>query len=590
MNKRFLHFVLTILVFGLGLSSCGTGTTGGSGAETQASLPISEEAGFTISSPDAQGLVTIAGSEAVPAGATIIADVNAATGLNLAPLRFLADIMIPSAAASDCSSALEGLSECPDVNGDEKCYFTADTEGSASFQVPADVGDSITISYLDPTTCVETEVFEDAEVDNDTPSLGMFALDAAFDEDNGIVYAIGIRSSEDATVPFTYVYSAVDAATREVAAEEELSPSNSLVGIPENIFHYSSQNGRGFFFIDGSDSIVIADVTDSTSGLPSFDQFVGIDGSESADPDGDLDYLGAQDFDAASEPACRTDLPEGTESYTRVFYTDDTSLFVQEFADAIDAVTPFVVSFSVTSSDASAMDVVDVSYFHAGASDEEFVDVVLGIQTVDADTSLYYYFRVNRSTLVSTLCGGFFQFNLDDAVSLDTFPDDGNVHYELFEAETNGTLTDYLAIFNPSLQEFKLINRDDTSQCCDHLSYDIESATMTFTAADSAGTSDESTLSLQGSIKAFIPVENTQTGSSELFLLSDAFGGSDFYLDPIDASVFEPEEPMLALYPLDMFYNASANEIIAVDLGLLDSGEAASVVRFYPLDDPTASE
>jgi hypothetical protein len=575
-----------MLVFGLGLSSCGTGTTGVNGAETQASLPISEEAGFTISSPNAQGLVTIVGSDAVPDGATIIADVNASTSLNLSPLRFLADLMIPTAAASDCSSALEGLSECPDVNGEGKCYFVADAEGDASFQVPADVGDTIAISYLDPSTCVETDVFEGAEIDDDTPSLGMYALDTAFDDENGRVYAIGIRTSDDTTTPFTYVYSVVDATTREVAAEEEISLSDSLVGIPEHVFFFPSQGGRDFFFIDGSDGVLIADATDATAGLPSFVEFTGVNGSESTDPDGDLDYLDAQDFDTATEAACRTDLPEGTESYTRIFYTDGVNLFVQEFADIIDDVAPRMVSLSVTAS--VAMDIADVSYFHVGTSEDEFAEIILGLQDVDAGTLLYYYFRANRSTFVSTLCGGLFEFNLDEGVSLDSLPDDDGARYKRFTADQDGITTHYLGIFNPTLQEFNFVNRDSAADCCDHLTYDVETATMTRTTATAIA--EEFTLDLQSYIKAFVPIENPLTGTSEVFLLADGFGGSDFFLDSLEDSVFEPEDPMLALYPLDVFYNELTNELIAVDLGLLDSGEVASIVRFYPVNDPTASE
>lgn len=576
-----------MLVFGLGLSSCGTGTTGISGAETQASLPISEEAGFTISSPNAQGLVTIVGSDAVPDGATIIADVNASTGLNLSPLRFLADLMIPNAAASDCSSALEGLSECPDVNGEGKCYFIADAEGDASFQVPADVGDTVTISYLDPSTCVETDVFEGAEINDDTPSLGMYALDATFDDENGRIYAIGIRATDDTNVPFTYVSSVVDATTREVIAEEEASQNDLLVGTPEHIFFFSSQGGRDFFFIDGSNGILMADATDATAGLPSFVEFTVVNSSESTDPDGNLDYLDAQDFDAATETACRTDLPEGTESYTRIFYTDGVNLFIQELADIIDDVAPRMVSLSVTAS--VAMDIADVSYFHIGTSEDEFSEIILGLQDVDAGTLLYYYFRANRSTFVSTLCGGSFEFNLDEAVSLeDTLPDDDGARYKRFTVDQDGITTNYLGIFNPSLQEFKFVNRDSTADCCDHLAYDVETATMTRTTATAIP--EEFTLDLQSSIKAFVPIENPLTGTSEVFLLADGFGGSDFFLDSLEDSVFEPEDPMLALYPLDVFYNELTNELIAVDLGLLDSGEAASIVRFYPVNDPTASE
>lgn len=607
MNKISFSFLraLALSLSFLLTTACGAGgITGGSGAETQASLPISEDAGFTISSPNAQGLVTVIGAnDAVPAGATIIADVNAATSFNLAPLKKLANLLIPSASASDCASALEGLSECPDVNDEGKCYSVANAAGASSFQIPAGVGDRVTITYLDPDSCVETEVFEGAEIDDDTPQLSMFAIDSSFDRENGVLYAIGLRlTDEDDSQVLNYVFNTVNASTREVT-ESVFEPDDSLIGFPSEVQYFGTQEGDGYVVLDGSDGIAIAKVPDTATGTVAATEYVILSSTSN------LDFLSSHDFVAAASGSACT-LSAINDAYTRVFYTDGPDIYFQEFMGDLEStedtletrdddgelvsIEPIRVTLSVHDPDSEIThSVASVAHFMQAG---DAFNLVLKIGT---EESTFYFFRIPISDVSTSLCAGILSLSIDDdAQFLEHFPDSEDTSYFSTDlAHDNGDTRSYLGIFNPELQMIKLLDRDSPT-CCDstQMAYDEASSTMSVMQVSAVGEEDEGDSfvfpDFSGAIKRAVPVANGATGTDELFFLADSFGGSKFFFDPLaqDTSAFATGNPFLTLLPLEVFYNPGTSELVTVDLGLSDSAGVSSFVRFFPVNDPVSGE
>lgn len=167
MRNRYSSLLYRTWLGGLGLCLAllllGSCSTGGS-ALPQASIPAPSaqcDGGgdcITVSSPNTQGLVTVTASAgAVPDSAVVIIGVEG-TSPQLAFLFSLFDPLIPLAHAQPlCESELP---ECSEDAFDGQCQVTAGTDGSFRVRIPAELGEQINISYIDPNTCAEVETLD----------------------------------------------------------------------------------------------------------------------------------------------------------------------------------------------------------------------------------------------------------------------------------------------------------------------------------------------------------------------------------------------------------------------------------------------
>lgn len=169
-------------------------------AAPQTSIPLPENDPVSISGPDANGLVTLtSGANSNLANAKLIVSVNSPTATSQKIETLLSlnvfDVLISTASAqSECSTGL--TTTCPTLDNNQQCEATANADGSFSIEVPATASDSISASYLDPSTCEEILLIDNESIPTDVVTLSFEAkmiewensLDSLFiyGEDNGV--------------------------------------------------------------------------------------------------------------------------------------------------------------------------------------------------------------------------------------------------------------------------------------------------------------------------------------------------------------------------------------------------------------------
>lgn len=615
---RLLAFMLAIAC----TTSCGVGGTTNS-AETQASLPISEtenSAGVSFSSPNSLGLVTVTGNDAVPSGATVVVDVNTATSFLRDGFRRVANFVIPSANAATCESALP---TCPDVDVDEKCQYTADTEGDFSLQIPADLGDSISVSYLDSTSCQEVDVVDESTVDSDTPVLGLIATGADFDNVNSILYVLGYDVQDDFTMTttITSISSLDNSLLSATPTDSEIATSS-----PEHLAIFSDDGENKYLAVDFDDGTAVGLLTDPATGSLDDISWIFIENNSSTLP---LSFLTAARFSTASDSVPCTAIPDQTaDTFTRLFFTDGQSLFYVEFAGLIsnadsayfrDGSSTAATTFEAIQIPLLFQDGVsdprspnDVNYLNF-KSDLTYLSANFGESSSVQD---YYFFRLPRLTQSDVCSGTGITLNDVDSLSLGshTFSDlditlpQFDTISEQESIATGGETSNFFTAFFPDDQTIYYVETDAQGDCCYRREMAYDSATQILSAntygaiSESLDEATENTLTTLGAgqIKRAISVVPEASGQNGMFFVGDLYEGSAFF-DGRENSLnagLEPEDPLYALFPRAGFYDISNNQIIVLDLQVgsdsiefIESGTASSgtnistFVRFYQLND-----
>ena len=150
---------------------------------------------ITVSSPNSSGLVTVAGAAgAVPDSA--IVEITLASSSSWLELF---DSFCPSAYASSCSS---NLAVCSTDQTSGSCQLTANDDGSFFTQIPASLTDTISIIYIDPSTCRTSQVFESV-VSSAIVALALEGKAMTYSKSAGLGYIFAVTNSGDGRAVYT---------------------------------------------------------------------------------------------------------------------------------------------------------------------------------------------------------------------------------------------------------------------------------------------------------------------------------------------------------------------------------------------------
>lgn len=161
--------ILLLLAFAGVLSACGSTE---SGILPQATIPLPKEdedghEGIVVSTPDSLGYVTISGtSDLVSQDMLLVTQVVETSS----DIKALVDdsAELDSDGAQEAEDALEEatagcgkeLPTCPELDSDGLCQHEAEDDGSFYFTVPAQVSDTVKLSYQNLSTCESGDVAE----------------------------------------------------------------------------------------------------------------------------------------------------------------------------------------------------------------------------------------------------------------------------------------------------------------------------------------------------------------------------------------------------------------------------------------------
>lgn len=574
-----------ICVLGIFLSNC-TGTS--NQALPQASLPIPSNdgsGGVEITAPNAAGFVVItAQADTVPANATIVVSVGSSTSflINWAKYRYaqVCDLLIPSAQAASCTL---DIPECPTLSSDGECQDTANDDGSFSLQVEADADDSITVSYINPTSCEEIIIIEDQEPNDNTIDLGINAVKFTVDHSLGIAYVFGSDTDDNNTI------ATVDIANRTLLGAQIISAG----GTPKNLQTFFDHNFSNYFVIETSSFISVGPVP--TDG--SIDESTLV---EILDPSGNAlsnaDYLTAISIDRSSSAATcpgtslfsEADLASGTGLYTRLYFTSTAlssqQIYFFDFVGSPDNVDP---SFASTGSggmsqvrlsqveilfpDMSDYSITSIRHLGGNGDTDSIIFMLVGVLDNTSGSTSYYVVKTDTVDAYD-FCNGSISFPAEKRLGLGSLSDDLIVEEMLhvFDAE-DGDYSNFLTILDRDHQEIISVDIDDLI-LDGTLSFQPDAGTYSFEGSD--GTTDEGSYGATGDVELFmtIPRENNQ---AEIFTTSSDFSGSDFIVPEIDAeSVLEPESSQLyTLFPAQVWHDSTNNQLIVLDRGLLGDSE-----------------
>lgn len=199
--KRFKNlFLVGLTGLAIFLEACGS-----SSGAPPLSIPAPATANITISSPDAQGLVTVTGA-AVEARANFIIQATNTTASS-ALLEELINLLIS-----------EALAQVAVACGDHCVQTTAAADGSFSLQIEADRDDVLSIVLMDPDTNTESDPIEESVPDN-VPALRMVPRALAIDQANNQAFVVGVLAD-------TGMVTVVDLQNNTVASSFELSTND----------------------------------------------------------------------------------------------------------------------------------------------------------------------------------------------------------------------------------------------------------------------------------------------------------------------------------------------------------------------------
>lgn len=590
---------LATLICGIVLTFSFVGCLGttGSGAETQASLPapVEEDSGVTISSPDG-AYVVVTGRDAVPDNATVIANVSDGDS---AILNVLSALM-PAANAQSCQITIP---TCPEISSDGECQFTADEEGNFTFQLPAELGDEITLSYLDSTSCQEVEFVEDIEVDSSTPVVDYIVQDAVLDPAGNYALMIGRQIALTDTGSSNVSLSVLDLNTREIATADF-----DQVSDPDSIDLISAANESTYVIISGALNIMAASVDDPAAlvdGSADFLNFVYSNG-EFVPLTGN--FLSAATFSQTDDGSCTT-FAGNSGNFTRLFFTDGPAIYFHEFgSDLTDATTDSLTTYEgetaialrswrvhVTGTNAT-YEIADIPFFAFG----EDGNVHLAAWLDDgSDTEQLLYFKIDRETAFnSSICASYLDVNYDDGIvvqlSTDVLARDFDITL-LSGQNDDGQLTEYLSVFSANDQEIKMVS-PDTELGTIVYSFDPENSLLNITESDFSSGQPSTTMTsmtLDTLTEQIVEISYVYdaNGEPQLFFLGEYFGGSAFINPDGGDSTIALDVMPSTLYPTDILYDSGNGQFVIFDIGLSSSyaEENASeniftFVKFYSLD------
>jgi len=396
--KFFTRNELLIFLALLGFSSCGV--TGSSGALPQAVIPNEL---ITVSSPDADGNVTVTGAAtSVGASSIVIAQVSAGTARNSAQHLSLPDWLMAPAYATTCTS---DLPTCPTLDDDGKCQDTSDSTGAFVLTVPATTTSTLTISYIDTTSCTETSTFESGIPDSSTiVALSLDVMSLAADDNLSSVYLFGQDADLSNTVH-----------RLNLETHEETAFDISITGTPHESMVVSSIDGTTRLIMT-SDAEAMAKTIDDSTGLSSSGNALV---SESGAAITNLSPVGYHDFTAPDNlsSTCSSNSSATGDDYTRVFFYTDTEMYYANDLNplynnySIDSETGtelFSINFTI-SSGGTILNIERIEYAYIMEIGTGYA-IFLVITPVEGDAS--YAFVVSESDIQG--CGGTTQLNTDD--------------------------------------------------------------------------------------------------------------------------------------------------------------------------------
>ncbi|MCP5464004.1 MAG: hypothetical protein H7A33_03170 [Deltaproteobacteria bacterium] len=565
---------LLSLLFVGSLISCGTGGS----ALPQASIPPPSD-DIQVSSPDSQGFVVVQGSSSsqIPdSGVVTIEVVSSSASLSLPQLPGLIDL-IPKAYAATCESELP---QCPELDGDNKCQKTANTDGSFSLRVPAGATDSLIIGYLDPNAgCEEVQAY------GETPDSSAQGLD--FDIEKAS-FLTNDRSALVLTSDNTLKGFDIDTnASFDVDA-----PDNDTI---TQIESFTDHNDNEYVFISTESGTYVGKVTSTSSGID-LDYYELVDSEGLAIAEANL--VGTMTDTKTDSDYCLSDslFSSSTKTYTRIFLSHGDEEFGAEFLtiEFVDDIND-VESGHLVNSDQIVMRNPYISAdFQSilGTSSSVTLDSIDTIFTPDnflafllklSTPTTSNYVVIRRPWLSSdSLCYSSIDFS-GSFQSLNLGSTSGELRY-------HNSGTNILSVFKPNEQSLSIVNilgatlncltngeilfdssktKDAANKCNDHFATNVGSGfTTPSDAIDKV---------------AFVAVlPSSSLSKTVLLVLGEDSSGSRVLSLSSNTSPPSPSEEFFGENPIGFFHDAANTDVVILDKGSDDDDQ--SVIKTYDYD------
>lgn len=567
------------------LLSCSTGGSSSSGASPVASVPLPED--VTISSPDSDGFVTVtAVNDFVPDSATVIITVSASsTSLLPSSLPELLTSVTTPAYASTCSS---DLPECPDLDDGGSCQHEADATGSFTTQVPADETDTIAISYLDPDSCAEVEVYTGLTISDNILSLNVEAQSLVVLSGADVGYVVGS-----------------DSEGHDVLLEINLSDDGEGHSFSESLdftdLGYSAASDLDYFEDHNENAFLVGGSTAGTFLLSTQipDLAVDVDIIEVVGSGGTMEtgltFVGSATRTYQGSEECGGPELSVNDEYTQLYFQNNGDFKIYEYGNSI---TDPVMSGSLSSgggispvafglSTASEYDISSVNKVIMNNDDIFFV-----VQAVNSDLEDHYYVMSARAPDILSCVSANPAVNIDttnDIVDLgavatsDLSLEVGNVAPDL---DDEGNMVFILPIFIDGVRlSFVDLTNFDPDAIVEVIEFSDEAASVTVMDAGVETSNDliETEVSSISNVYSFGLIDFEQDSGIETFILGQNGGGSDFInLQVSTDSVVEPEDSVTAISPRSVdFYEGATNNLLILDAG--NSDDHTSNLIFYEL-------
>ncbi len=571
MNNKFKK-TLTYLILLLVLTSF-TACLSNSASPT-ASLPLPPlDEPITVSAPDSNGYVTVTGgTSAVPNSSVVIIEVGSSTAsLNLMDY---CDKFMNTAYAQTCSS---DLPQCPTLSSDNKCQYTSSSDGSFTLQVPATTSNQITVSYLDLTTCEETEVGS-LSIDDNIISLSMDAAAMVYDTATQKTYIIGNNSSGE------FILQTYDSSDNSVV-EAVIAES----GTAQAIHQFDDSAGNSYLVMKSSAGTYVG--PSETLTALSASNFVQVFDSTEA-VISDLEFLSADSvaFDSTIDSCVLlgTGIVED-EYFTRLHFGSDTAFYVIEFQDGLgevastnitesgDLLLREVYLFPSGLAEEDELDETNISLEFAEVNAEGELLIVMGFPSTEVETS-YNYYALRQATGYN-FCDSFITLDFSDTaqyVNLGATMGDVSL-----KANTVSGSQKVVTFIKRSTQSLQIVNFSKTGgeiACFTNGAIDlINSTTSTVNnecdSAYDAGGNDlpnifSGSFSVGVTDVALSHLFVNQIGETELLLVGLDNGGYNFMAPTgSTSSLMDTDDYMSAILPVELAYDTVNNKVVIIDSG-----------------------
>lgn len=587
-------------------SSCFGSTTGGSNAETQASLPapVEEDSGVTISSPTG-AYVIVTGQDAVPAGATVIASVSEGSS---AILNVLSSLM-PAAIAQSCESTLP---TCPEISSDGECQFTADAEGNFTFQLPAALGDEITLSYIDSSSCQEIEFVEAVEIDDSTPTVDYLVQDTTVDYAGRYAVLVGTDFSlSDGLI------SKLSVLNLDVHDDIQTTELDSTF-FPTSVDFFTGidgSSGTKYLVLNGDLMSAVGEFNQKEDLLDGSLDYRTVLDSSGAIPTIDARFLSARLTDQITSPSC-SPIPSAADQFMRLFLSTGSNILYHEFGASLSDADPQYlptndglpgiifrsVEFSIYNPTVGPLEVESVPFFLIDDSDTLNVVLLLSDSSTGSTggtMEYYYYFTFTQEEFNQSFCNGYLSKSIDDGFLIASSDSFGPNDFDFAPGHglsSNNVQVDFLAAFNKIEQESLLIDTEDFNNYVS-ISFDPSSSTFTTThsSAEDGQSSMSSVTTIVNTLTEDIIGMQTVTDTDRyvnLFFVGQNFGGSGFLDIFGETGTIVPPIMPSVLYPIDVILDTNTSQVILFDIGLSSSytddsaayDDIVTFIKFYGLE------